>query len=127
MKISFDDENEITERVYDFEKKRYIDLSTGLVIDINNGIIVSRLGKKDVKVLSMLIINNGRLTTRKQLMEHAWCGRIVTDNVLNVAISNIRKLLINFYPESQEIIKTINGLGYFLNIDNSAFDFSYKN
>lgn len=126
MKIAFGAEYKLPNRIYDVDRSKYIDLSTGLILELDSCSIMSRLGKKDVKVLTLLVLNNGKLTTREQLLDFGWHGRVVTDSVLNVAISNIRKTLMEFYPESKEIIKTINGLGYCLKLESSVFyDASY--
>ncbi len=120
MDTSFGAGVKLQKKIYDKHKMKYIDLSSGLIIDHKNNQIVSRLGKRDIKVLSMLIVNDGKLTTREELMNCAWRGRVVTDNVLNVSISNIRKVFIEFDSESVDLIKTINGLGYFLNLELSS-------
>lgn len=119
MDIPLDTGVQLKNRIYDKEKIRYIDLSSGLIIDHKNNKILSKLGKRDIKVLGMLITNNRKLTTRDELMDRVWCGRVVTDNVLNVSISNLRKILIEFDPSSLNIIKTISGLGYYFDLDSS--------
>jgi putative two-component system response regulator len=103
-------------RIFDAKKRRFIDLNTGLIMDATSGKILSRLGKKEVKVLELLILNKGKLTTREELMSFAWNGRVVTDSVINVSISNIRKFLLDFHPDKNGLITTFSGLGYCLNI-----------
>ncbi len=77
---------------------------------------ISRLGRKDISVLHALIKSNGHLVTRNQLLDDVWSGRIVTDNVLTVSISNIRKALKLIHPVGDELIVTINGIGYMMDI-----------
>lgn len=117
MDISFDIGVQLQKKIYDKDKIKYIDLSSGLIINDENKKILSKLGKRDIKVLGMLVANNKKLTTRDELMNYVWCGRVVTDNVLNVSISNIRRILVDFDPSAVELIRTINGLGYYFDLD----------
>ena len=109
--------NDLSNIFFDYRRSKYIELDTGLIINVNDGAIVSRVGKKDVKILSMLIEFNGELVSREKLLEAGWDGRIVSDNVLNVSISNIRKLLSDFYPNDKKLLYTINGLGCYLMLE----------
>lgn len=101
----------------------HIDLQSGLILNLNNKKKperISRLGRKDISVLHMLIKSNGILVTRNQLLDDVWSGRIVTDNVLTVSISNIRKALKLIHPTGDELIVTINGVGYLMDIRDSG-------
>ena len=112
-------------RIYDKNKTKYIDLSSGIVFNIGNNKILNKLGKKDIKVLELLVINNCKLTMREDLMNHGWFGRVVTDSVLNVSICNIRKILLGFDPDAADIITTVNGFGYYFNISSSTLFLDY--
>lgn len=107
-------------RVYDKDRVRYIDLSSGMVINYEDNKIIATLGKRDIKVLELLIMNNCKLTTRKDLINYSWFGRVVTDSVLNVSISKIRKVLLSFDPNAKDLITTVNGFGYYFNLNSST-------
>lgn len=109
--------------ISDSEHYCHIDLQSGLILNLNNKKKperISRLGRKDISVLHMLIKSNGTLVTRNQLLDDVWSGRIVTDNVLTVSISNIRKALKLIHPVGDELIVTINGIGYMMDIRDSG-------
>jgi DNA-binding winged helix-turn-helix (wHTH) protein len=99
-----------------------IDLRTGLIVKNKSGELerVSRLGRKDIAVLSTLLASNGELVTRDELLDTIWQGRIVTDNVLTVAISNIRKALKMLQPTGDQFIITVNGIGYLIDVAKSG-------
>lgn len=109
--------------ISDSERHCHIDLQSGLILSFYNSKKperISRLGRKDISVLHALIKSNGHLVTRNQLLDDVWSGRIVTDNVLTVSISNIRKALKLIHPVGDELIVTINGIGYMMDIRDSG-------
>lgn len=60
----------------------------------------------------MLAKNSGKVLTREQILERIWdlSGNYVEDNTLTVYIKRLRKKL------DTNIIKTVKGLGYRLEV-----------
>lgn len=105
------------------ERSCMIDLQTGLVFQGNehqSRKIVFKLGRRDVAVLHMLVSYNGLPVSRAQLLDEIWHDRVVTDNVLTVSISNIRKALKFLIPSGDDFIVTVNGIGYFVDVQKNG-------
>lgn len=62
-------------------------------------------------LLHYLVINNGKVISRNELLDNVWAGRIVSDTTLSGHIKSVRKIL-GDSGQSQGIIKTIHGRGY---------------
>lgn len=108
--------------ISNMDESSSIDLKTGLVFcnHEQKHEIVFKLGKRDVAVLNMLIEFNGAPVSRAKLLDHIWRDRVVTDNVLTVSISNIRKAFKFLIPSGEQFIVTINGIGYFIDINKAG-------
>lgn len=71
------------------------------------------LTKNEVKILSYLINNRGKIVKRDSLMEHLWkCDYFVDDSTLTVNINRLRKKLEEIGIEN--VIETRRGLGYIM-------------
>jgi len=66
---------------------------------------------KQTQVLLLLLANAGKLVTKNELLNFVWADKVVGDDVLTVAISNLRKILGDSARQPQ-YIKTIPGDGY---------------
>ena len=66
-----------------------------------------------MQVLLLLIERAGQTVTKDQIFEQIWAGKFVTDDILSVTISKIRKAL-NDKARSPTFIKTVPGEGYVL-------------
>ncbi|MFC3033250.1 transcriptional regulator [Pseudoalteromonas fenneropenaei] len=68
------------------------------------------------KILCYLLINNSRIITRQDLVDHVWCQNYVDDNAINRAMSELRKVL---KSENQPgiVVKTHYRKGYSLFLD----------
>jgi len=66
-----------------------------------------------MQVLSFLIQQAGKKVTKDQIFEHVWKDRFVTEDILSVTISKIRKAL-GDNARSPTFIKTLPGEGYLL-------------
>jgi len=66
-----------------------------------------------MQVLLFLIQQAGKKVTKEQIIEHVWKGRFVTDDILSVTISKIRKAL-GDNARKPTYIKTLPGEGYLL-------------
>lgn len=78
------------------------------------------LTKKELDILTYLLLHKNRVLTRLQLSEHIW-GNILEDdydsNYIDVHIKNIRKKL-GAYGETGWL-ETVRGMGYRINVANS--------
>ncbi len=64
-----------------------------------------------MQLLCYLAKNNHQVVSRNELLDNVWQGQVVSDDVLNVAISSLRKLL-GDSPKEPRYIKTVPRLGY---------------
>ena len=83
-----------------------VDTEAGRVFVDNNEIILTSL---EYRILLLLFQNLNRIVTRDILIDRIWdiSGKYVEDNTLTVYIKRIREKL-----GSDDIIKTIKGIGY---------------
>lgn len=67
----------------------------------------------EYRLLLALILNQGRVLTRSQILAQIWDldGDFVTDNTLTVYIKRLREKLED-EPQKPTLIKTVRGLGY---------------
>ncbi len=67
------------------------------------------LSKTEQRLLRLLTANRGRTLVREELLDRIWSdgGDFVNENALSVTVKRLRTRL-----ESEEVIKTIYGLGY---------------
>lgn len=87
-----------------------LDLSTAIMSHNNKKI---ELTKNELKILSYLINNKGKIVSRDLLMEHLWQSDcFVEDSVLTVNITRVRKKLEEI--GLKDIIQTKRGLGYIM-------------
>lgn len=70
-----------------------------------------KLDFKIMKLLCFLVENEQQVVSRDQIMEAVWGNQVVADDVLNVAISNLRKSL-GDDTKAPRFIKTIPRRGY---------------
>ncbi|MBS6185491.1 MAG: winged helix-turn-helix transcriptional regulator, partial [Clostridium celatum] len=69
--------------------------------------------KNELKILSYLIKNKGKIVSRENLMNYLWdCEMFIDDNTLSVNITRIRKKLEEIGLKN--IIETRRGLGYII-------------
>ncbi len=80
---------------------------------IKNKADIHSIDNKSMQVLLFLIQHSGKKVTKEQIIEHVWKGRFVTDDILSVAVSKIRKAL-GDNARSPSYIKTLPGEGYLL-------------
>jgi DNA-binding winged helix-turn-helix (wHTH) protein/Tfp pilus assembly protein PilF len=73
--------------------------------------LVTRLEHKQTQLLLLLISRAGEIVSKDQMLDQVWKGRVVGEEVLSVAISNIRRALQD-NARSPRYIKTIPGEGY---------------
>lgn len=71
------------------------------------------LSALEYRLLLVFINNRGAVMSRTQLLEAIWdiAGEFVNDNTLTVYIKRLREKIEND-PQSPQIIKTVRGLGY---------------
>jgi DNA-binding winged helix-turn-helix (wHTH) protein len=69
-----------------------------------------RLNQLSMRLLSLLVQSAGRVVTKEELLERVWEGRAVSDNVITVAITRLRKAL--ELQGGRGLIANVHGLGY---------------
>ena len=89
-----------------------------IIVDMNKAQVLKKenevsLTALEYKIVLMLFSNINQIVTREQILEKIWdiAGNFVNDNTLTVYIKRIREKL-EEDPASPEIIKTIRGIGY---------------
>ena len=69
--------------------------------------------KNEIKILSCLIKNKGKIVSREDLMDYLWNSDIfVDDNTLSVNVTRLRKKLEEL--GMKDAIETRRGLGYII-------------
>ena len=87
-------------------------------LNLSNGTIVYNdkvieLTKNELKILSYLIKNRGKIVSRESLINYLWnCEMFIDDNTLSVNVTRIRKKLEEIGLSN--IIETRSGLGYIM-------------
>ena len=66
---------------------------------------------KALKLLIFLVENRGRLVHRREIIDAVWSGAFVSDHVLNRAIGQLRKLLVDD-AKAPRYVETVPTLGY---------------
>ena len=86
-----------------------VNLQTGKVYSGNEEIILTAM---EYKLLLVFLNHRGQTLSRKQILDCIWdaVGDYVNDNTLSVYIKRLRKKLGD--TETNQVIKTIRGLGY---------------
>lgn len=87
-----------------------VDTEKGIARKNNRDLFLSAL---EYRLLLVFINNRGMVLTRTQLLDSIWdiAGEFVNDNTLTVYIKRLREK-IEDNPANPEIIKTVRGLGY---------------
>lgn len=87
-----------------------VDTEKGIATKNNKDLFLSAM---EYRLLLVFINNRGMLLTRNQLLDSIWdiAGEFVNDNTLTVYIKRLREK-IEDDPANPEIIKTVRGLGY---------------
>lgn len=87
-----------------------VNLSNGTVSYNNETVEIT---KNELKILSYLIKNKGKIVSREKLMNYLWdCEMFIDDNTLSVNVTRIRKKLEELGLKN--IIETRRGLGYII-------------
>ena len=87
-----------------------VDMDKGIVSKNGNDLHLSAL---EYRLLLVFLGNRGIVLSRTQLLDAIWdiAGDFVNDNTLTVYIKRLREKL-EEDPQNPEIIKTVRGLGY---------------
>ena len=107
----------ILRRVQGFNVQETI-VYNDLKLNLSNGSVMyngrtAELTKNELKILSCLIKNKGKIVSRNDLMDFMWNADVfVDDNNLSVNVTRLRKKLEGLGME--ENIETRRGLGYIL-------------
>ena len=109
--------NSVLKRVYSKEVQESM-VYKDLVLNLSNGTISYKdntlnLTKNEIKILSYLIKNKGKIISRENLMEYLWNDDFfVDDNTLSVNITRLRKKIESIGLKNP--IETRRGLGYIM-------------
>lgn len=91
-------------------KDMKVNLSNGTVTYDDKTIEIT---KNELKILSYLIKNKGKIVSREKLMNYLWdCEMFIDDNTLSVNVTRIRKKLEEIGLKN--VIETRRGLGYII-------------
>lgn len=94
-----------------------------IIVDLHNGTFtfrhfagtqesqVIRMGTREAGVLRYLVSNSGYLVSKDEILNSVWRGRIVCENTVSVALSNLRKLLRRVDPDCRCLV-TVARAGY---------------
>ncbi|MBU3107299.1 response regulator transcription factor [Clostridium gasigenes] len=87
-----------------------LNLSSGTINIGENSLDIT---KNEIKILSYLIKNKGKIISRESLMDHLWNSEFfVDDNTLSVNVTRLRKKLEEL--GIKDAIETRRGLGYIM-------------
>lgn len=109
--------NSVLKRVYSKEVQESM-VYKDLVLNLSNGTISYKdntlnLTKNEIKILSYLIKNKGKIISRENLMEYLWNDDFFfDDNTLSVNITRLRKKIESIGLKNP--IETRRGLGYIM-------------
>ncbi|KGM94779.1 XRE family transcriptional regulator [Clostridium novyi A str. 4552] len=90
----------------------------GLNLNLSSGSIsyedkILELTKNELKILSFLMKNQGKIVSRESLMDYLWSSNLfIDDNTLSVNVTRLRKKLEDIGLKS--VIETRRGLGYII-------------
>ena len=80
---------------------------------ISYGAGSAELTKNEMKILSVLLKNAGKIVSRDELMDELWqSDEFVDDNTLTVNVNRLRKKLENI--GAKDFIATKRGMGYLI-------------
>lgn len=80
------------------------------LITENGEVSLSSLSDVEFSIFLLLIKSYPHVLSREAILEQCWAGKVVTDNSINVAISNIRSCLGGYGLSG--LILTERGMGY---------------
>ena len=64
-----------------------------------------------LRLLEVLVRAEGRVVTKEELLDRVWGGRALTENVITVAMTRLRKAL-GHAPGQRELVNNVHGRGY---------------
>ncbi|HAA28615.1 MAG TPA: hypothetical protein DCE56_14175 [Cyanobacteria bacterium UBA8553] len=83
-----------------------------LVNTPNNGTVEAKLRDMEFKVLVYLVEQEGRIVTRKEILQNVWKTSHISDRLVDRQVCSIRKKINDLYGKDMEIILTVQGEGY---------------
>ncbi|MDU4891429.1 MAG: response regulator transcription factor [Clostridium sp.] len=110
--------NALLRRSYDYTTSDSLVYYNDAILDIEKCIFRYKdneieLTKNEIKILSLLIKNKGKVVSREKLMMSLWNDdEFVSDNTLTVNITRLRGRLKDLGLD--DVIKTKKGIGYFI-------------
>jgi predicted ATPase/DNA-binding winged helix-turn-helix (wHTH) protein len=72
--------------------------------------VALRLGTRAFDILELLVLHQGQLVSKEQILQQVWPDTVVEENNLQVHISALRKAL----GSDRDLIRTVPGRGYLL-------------
>ena len=84
---------------------------------VTKGDVEISLGPKEFKILSLLMERPGQVYSRAQLLDKVWGhGIYIEDRTVDVHLSRLRKALRAAHGDQPDILRTVRGAGYAINI-----------
>ncbi|WP_034440003.1 response regulator transcription factor [Clostridium ihumii] len=118
MEVLISKINALLRRSYDYSASDSLIYYDNAVLDVEKCIFSYmdnkiELTKNEMKILSLLIKNKGKVVSREKLMMSLWNDdEFVSDNTLTVNITRLRGRIRELGLE--DVIKTKKGIGYFI-------------
>ncbi len=78
----------------------------------NNGTIEAKLTDMEFKVLVCLVEQEGRIVTRKKILQNVWKTSYINDRLVDRQVCSVRKKINDLYGKDMEMILTVQGEGY---------------
>jgi DNA-binding winged helix-turn-helix (wHTH) protein len=106
------------------DKNIIFDLSTGFFrfMRADGTVQTYRIGSKECAILEFLSNNIEEVVSKDEILQNVWKERFVCENVVSVALSNIRRMLKRI-DEDCLCLTTISGKGYVFNPQKSGLHF----
>ena len=110
--------NAIMRRTYDYVSNSNLVYLDNLVVDFEKGTLkhnnqILELTKNEMRILTTLIKQKGKIVTREQLMMNLWNDdEFISDNTLTVNVNRLRARLKEIGID--DFIQTKKGIGYLI-------------
>jgi len=71
----------------------------------------AKANQLSLRLLAVLVRKLGQLVTKQELLDEVWDGRVVSDNVITVAMTRLRRTL-GYEPGKRDLVVNVHGRGY---------------
>jgi two-component system, OmpR family, response regulator protein BraR/BceR len=108
----------ILRRTYSYQGQINVIERDGVVLNLGDASVIHggrrvELTRNEVKILQLLMENQGNIVSRDNIMERLWqSDEFIDDNTLTVNVNRLRKRLLEI--GRMDFIKTKKGIGYYV-------------